>query len=64
MKVVLSSTINSMQTHQLYRQFSQQKINYFTNHGLKYLMESNNFNFLNQWYKDSVDLKGVLMILY
>ena len=57
----INTTINSMQTHQLYRQFSQQKINYFTNHGLKYLMESNNFKFSKSMVYDSFDLQGVLL---
>jgi len=57
----INTTITSMQTHQLYRQFSQQKINYFTNHGLKYLMESNNFKFVKSMAHDSFDLQGVLL---
>ena len=57
----INSNMLSLTTQQLFRQFSQQKINYFTNHGLKYLMESNFFKFYKQVFHDSDSLQGVLM---
>ena len=42
----INTNMLSLNTHQLFRQFSQQKINYFTSYGLKYLMGSN-FQIIN-----------------
>ena len=47
---LINTNMLSLTSHQLYRQFAQQKINYFTNHGLKYLMESNFLNFINFFF--------------
>ena len=57
----INTNMLSMTNHQLFRQFSQQKINYFTNYGLKYLMESNFFKFFKLIFHDSIELQGVLM---
>ena len=57
----INTNMLSLNTHQLFRQFSQQKINYFTNYGLKYLMESNFFRFYKLIYHDAPNLQGVLM---
>ena len=58
---LINTNMLSLTSHQLYRQFAQQKINYFTNHGLKYLMESNFFKFYKFLFHDSNNLQGVLM---
>ena len=57
----INTNMLSLNTHQLFRQFSQQKINYFTSYGLKYLMESNFFKFYKLIYHDASNLQGVLM---
>lgn len=56
----MNTVLTSNQEHQYFRQFSQQKINYFTLQGLNYFMKKNGFEDSQLDIHDSASLQAVI----
>ena len=59
---LINTTVSLNQEQQYYRQFAQQKINYFSSQGLRYLMEKMGFRYIESITHDSEKLQGTLLV--